>query len=112
MKRIPFDLEAEFRGQSRPAGSFVDRQTSEVIQTSPQLMFEHLDPAGTIVPVEFSGQQLDKVAGFNWAELKPGDRVRLYGVCVMQDRGSDQGSYPQLAGAEALSGKAKLVAAA
>lgn len=91
-QRLPLDLTAEYRGQ-RPAGSFVKRETGEVIETAARLKFEHTSADGDVELVEIGTSQLDKIPAPVPEQIKRGDIVRIQGFAVIQDRGSDKDSF-------------------
>src|SRR4051812_40352801 len=103
--RIPFDIEAEYRGE-RPGGEFTPSDSpGEVRQYAPALRFEVEEPNGDVGLLTFSQTVFDRVEPpIDAAKLVKGDTLRLAGVTVVMDRnragGSDRASYVQLQRAE------------
>ena len=91
--KLPVDFEAEYRGVA-PESSFVRRDTGERVEVPPKLKFEFEKFDGDVELVTVSGSQFDKAHGApDHKTLKRGDRLRLVGTAVLQDRGSDRDSY-------------------
>lgn len=97
MQRIPFDLAAEYVGRV-PAREFA--RDGQVIPVPPRLKFLADVDEHDVSLLEISGTALDRVVPpFDHSALQRGDRVRLRGVCVIQERGSDKDSYVQVTSA-------------
>jgi hypothetical protein len=95
---LPVDVEAELRGV-QPAGSFVARETGELVNTSARAKFEYELPDGDVGTFELSQTQFDKATGnFDFNTAKRGDRVRVVGTA----RGGERGVYLQLVLAESV----------
>lgn len=91
--RIPVDFVAEFRG-TKPASSFVKRETGEKIAIPPKLKFEVSKEDGDVENVEISGTVLDRCSPpVNHAAFKRGEMFRCQGVAVIQERGADRDSF-------------------
>lgn len=92
MLRIPVDLTVEYLG-TKDASRFT-RPTGEVVEVPQRVTFMYLADDGEVTLVPVSGAQLDKCQPpFDHASLSKGDTVRLHGLVVLQDRGSDRDSY-------------------
>lgn len=91
--RLPVSLEVEFRGV-KPERDFVIRETGERRTAAPVLKFEAEKPDGDVEIIEVSGSSLDRIVPpVDYAKFRKGDRFTLTGVAVIQDRGSEWGSY-------------------
>jgi hypothetical protein len=92
--RVPVDITAEFRGLSA-AGQFKSRETGELVEIPPKFKFEVEVGLGDDVDLLVLSQSvLDKArSDFPIATLRRGEHVRLLGMVVLQDRGSDRDSY-------------------
>ena len=91
MQRFPVALDATFVG-TKEASEFVRNGERIAIPAKPQ--FLTFDEDGQATVLTLSGSQLDKIVpAFNYADLTRGQQVRVEGVVVLQDRGSDRDSY-------------------
>ncbi len=99
MQRIPFSLQAEYRG-TEPARQFRAPDTGDNVTIPPKLRFEYEGEDGALELLSVSQSQLDKVPGADGliGSLQRGDQVILVGRAVIQDRGSDRDSYVQYIG--------------
>lgn len=96
MLRLPFSLEAEYRGVE-PASRFTRKDTGEVVDVPAKLRFEYEDTTGALELISVSQSQIDKAqGGQELVSIKRGQLVRLEGLVVLQDRGSDRDSYMQV----------------
>jgi hypothetical protein len=108
MLRVPVDLQCEFRGREQPR-QFNDKDTGDLVEVPARLKFEVETPDGDVQLLILSQNQLIKVLPSDvLAGLSRGDRVRVLGLCVLQDRGSEKDSYFQVTAAflSELDGKA------
>jgi hypothetical protein len=78
MARVPFGLIGEYRGV-KPAGTWTTTE-GEQKDFGPQLRFEAELPDGDIEVLGLRQEELEKVAKFDVAKLKKGERVHLSGV--------------------------------
>lgn len=108
MQRIPVNFVGEFRG-ARPASQFV--RDGKTIDAQPRLKFEYVAADGEPSLIDFGAGQFDKGTKLDWASLKVGDRVHVEGIAVLQDRGSDQGSFVTLTAAAVVDAKTVRAAA-
>jgi hypothetical protein len=107
MQRFPIDLTGEYVG-TKPAGQFTSRDTGEVVAIPPKVQFLRRDESGEVSLLEVSGKTLDGLApAFDHGKLNVGDRVRVRGEVVLQDRGSDRDSYFAVKAAEVVEGAVK-----
>lgn len=92
--RIPVDFLAEFRGTA-PAGQFRARESGELVDIPPKFKFEiEVGDGDDVDLLTLSQSVLDKAtADFPIASLRRGERVRIRGSVLLQDRGSDRDSY-------------------
>lgn len=92
--RVPVDIAAEYRGLSA-AGQFKSRETGELLDIPPKFKFEVEVGLGDDVDLLVLSQTvLDKAqSDFPIGILRRGERVRLVGTIVLQDRDSDRDSY-------------------
>lgn len=99
MFRIPVDLQCEFRGREQPR-TFNDRETGDLVEVPARLKFEVESADGDVQLLVLSQSQLVKVlAPDTLIALARGDRLRVLGLCVLQDRGSEKDSYFQVTAA-------------
>jgi hypothetical protein len=99
--RIPFSLEGEFVGL-RPASEFV--RDGKTIPSPAQVRFLVDQDDGDVQLLTVSASALDRVQPpFDYGRLSRGDRVRLRGAAVIQDRGSDRDSFFVVDSAESSS---------
>ncbi|HEV7943275.1 MAG TPA: hypothetical protein VGP17_10800 [Solirubrobacteraceae bacterium] len=92
--RIPVDIAAEFRGLA-VAGQFRSKETGELVDIPPKYKFEvELGGGDDVEMLVLSQSALEKArADFPLGSLRRGDRIRVVGAVVLQDRGSDRDSY-------------------
>ncbi len=107
MQRLPVDVVCEYRG-ARAASEFV--REGRTIAVPPRLTFEHVWPDGEPTYIEIGSGQIDANTALDWSSLKPGDRVRVAGEAILQERGSDRDSYFRLRLAELVKAAAAPVA--
>ncbi len=99
MLRIPVDLQCEFRGREQPR-QFNDKDTGDLVEVPARLKFEVETPDGDVQLLVLSHSQLVKVVPIDvLSGLERGDRFRVLGLCVLQDRGSEKDSYFQVTAA-------------
>jgi len=94
-QRIPFTLDAEYRGRQAEGGEFLN-DAGETVQFGPAYKFEYDLPDGEPEVLALREGAVDKAADFDVTELKKGERVELVGECVMADRNSDRSSFTRL----------------
>jgi hypothetical protein len=91
-QRLPVNVTAEFRG-SKPASTFVKRETGEVIPIPEKLRFEFETGEGPDL-LEIAISALDKVSPpFDAKSLSKGDEVEITGVVVVPEKGSDRDAF-------------------
>jgi hypothetical protein len=91
--RVPVALSVEFRG-TKPAREYTVRKTGEVRTASAVLKFEHERENGDVDLIEVAASTFDRMSpSVDCAKFKRGERFRLSGTAVIQDRGSDYDSY-------------------
>ncbi len=94
--RWPVMFDAEYRGREAEGGSFNDPETGELREYGPSFRFEYTTPDGDVVLVSLrSGGRTEEAADFDLEALKKGDFVRVEGLAVMAERGSNRDSYFQ-----------------
>lgn len=94
--RWPVMFDAEYRGREAEGGSFTAEDTGEVREYGPSFRFEYTTPDGDVVLVSLrSGGRTEEAADFDLDALKKGDFVRVEGLAVMAERGSNRDSYFQ-----------------
>jgi hypothetical protein len=99
MLRIPVDLQGEYRGRESPR-QFNDRETGDAVEVPARIKIEVESADGDVQLLVLSERQLNKVLPPDvLGGLSRGDRLRILGVCVLQDRGSDKDSYFQVSAA-------------
>lgn len=102
MSRIPVNFEATYVGR-RPGGEFTPPDSKTPVQFPARLKFLHQTAGGDAELVEISANQIDRVEPpFDHATLGGGEKVRVEGVAVLADRGSDKDSYLSIARFEVL----------
>lgn len=92
-QRLPVDLVAEFRGM-KPASTFPNKQTGEIVNVPAKLKFEQQREDGDVQLVDISAAPLERMTPpVDPASFKRGDYYRIQGEVILQDRGSDRDSY-------------------
>lgn len=100
MLRIPVDLVAEYRGREAPR-SFNNRETGDLVEVPARLKLEVETHDGDVQLLVLSVSQLGKAMLVDELDLlQRGDSLRLVGLVVLQDRGSERDSYFQVTMAE------------
>lgn len=107
MQRLPVEVVCEYRGV-RAASEFV--RDGRTIPVPPRLTFEFLWPDGEPAYLEVSASQLDSRTTLDWSSLNRGDRIRIAGQAIIQDKHSDRESYFSLRSAEVVKASAQPVA--
>lgn len=85
MDQVPLDLTLEFRGL-KPAGSFTDKKTGEVVATQAVMRCEFDFGNGDVMALDVPTKGLDQAADFDYASLQRGDMLRLVGTARAFDR--------------------------
>jgi hypothetical protein len=97
MQRLPWDRVVEFRGREAKGFSFKNRETGELVDLAPMLKFEYETDDGDVGLLQIRGSAFEKAeTSIDFTALRRGERFRLQGMIMLQERGSGKDSYFQV----------------